>query len=188
MVERRSHGLLKADELMPWISCWDAALTQIYRIATEAHRSDSSTLAKLVWEDRPDLIKFMMRFGTDPAHKDKYGRTALHAAAVCGHLNSAKALLSAGADVNAVDNSGLTPLQTALINKEAGVARELLKNRASTAGIMSKDWHRVSEEGDGKFALLSEAFSGERHLEFPEAIDNFWDLFKEYPQRKNFLM
>ncbi|ETS03714.1 ankyrin, partial [Trichoderma reesei RUT C-30] len=68
-------------------------------------------LAMLVIENKPDLIKVIMRLGTDPDHKDADGRTALHIAAYLGRLDCAKTLLSAGADINAVEYSGKTPLQ-----------------------------------------------------------------------------
>ncbi|KAK1241917.1 hypothetical protein MKX07_007740 [Trichoderma sp. CBMAI-0711] len=149
---------------------------------------DTTTLYSLIMADGLGWIEFMLRFGLEVDQRYQHGQTALHIAAEWGHWDIAKALLSAGADINAEDSSEMTPLRTALYNGEAGVARELLRRRASTTGIMSKEWHQVSEEPDGELAVLSEAFDGERHLDFLEAIDDCWSLFKEYPQRKNFLI
>ncbi|KAL7815608.1 ankyrin repeat-containing domain protein [Trichoderma gracile] len=149
---------------------------------------DTSTLQTLICQNRLDWIKLMMRLGTNLEQKGKNGQTALHVTAEWGRLDIAKALLSAGANINAEDYSGMTPLRAALIRREADLARELLKRRASNTGIMSKDWHLISKRGDEELILLSEAFDGERHLDFPEAIDDCWSLFMKYPQRKTFLI
>lgn len=167
---------------------WYALRENEEEIAKKLIPLDTKALAMLVIENKPDLIKVIMRLGTDPDHKDADGRTALHIAAYLGRLDCAKTLLSAGADINAVEYSGKTPLQVVLFHRRADFARELLKRRASTTGVMPKEWYRVSGKRDGEFAVLSETYDGERHLDFPEAIDDCRTLCKEYPQRKNFLM
>ena len=47
-----------------------------------------------------------------------------------GHLECAKALLGAGADINKQDNHGETPLMYAAANGKIEVVRELLKRGA----------------------------------------------------------
>jgi hypothetical protein len=64
-----------------------------------------------------DLMKALLASGLDPDTQDKYGRTALHAAALLGQLDLARYLLSKGADVNARDGDGRTPL---MISTSAG--------------------------------------------------------------------
>ena len=44
-----------------------------------------------------------------------YGGTPLHHAVVCGNVAAAKLLVAAGADVDAVDGNGRTPLGAARI-------------------------------------------------------------------------
>ena len=55
---------------------------------------------------------------------------ALHRACNKGHLECAKALLGAGADINKQSNGGRTPLMGAAWNGKIEVVRELLKRGA----------------------------------------------------------
>ncbi|KAH0499696.1 hypothetical protein TgHK011_006871 [Trichoderma gracile] len=177
-------------------SIWDANLQNSIQEAARSGDHDllDSLLAKshrsgtLIRCNRLDLINVMMRLGTNLEQEGEYGQTALHVATEQGNLDIAKALMSAGADINAKDYSERTPLRTALIKGHIGVVRELLKRRASTTGIMSCEWHRIRilDEHKGELALLSEAFDGERHLDFLEAIYDFRSLFEKYPKRKTF--
>ena len=62
--------------------------------------------------------------------KEGSGQVALHGACSRGHLECAKALLGAGADINKQNNRGETPLMWAAANGEIEVVRELLKRGA----------------------------------------------------------
>jgi ankyrin repeat protein len=55
-------------------------------------------------------MKALLASGFDPGTHDRFGRTALHTAAVLGQVELARFLLSRGADVNARDRDGRTPL------------------------------------------------------------------------------
>ena len=48
----------------------------------------------------PEISKILLNHGASVSQRDKYGHTALHAAAAFGQLASVKVLLDAGADVN----------------------------------------------------------------------------------------
>ena len=56
---------------------------------------------------------------------------ALRRACINGHLECAKALLGAGADINKQSNTGFTPLMLAAHNDEIEVVKELLKAGAN---------------------------------------------------------
>jgi hypothetical protein len=62
-------------------------------------------------------MKALLASGLDPGTQDMYCRTALHAAALLGQLDLACYLLSKGANVNARDGDGRTPL---MISASAG--------------------------------------------------------------------
>lgn len=57
-----------------------------------------------------DSMKALLTSGLSPNTLDKYGRTALHAAVLLAQPELARFLLSKGADVNARDREGHTPL------------------------------------------------------------------------------
>jgi hypothetical protein len=55
-------------------------------------------------------MKALLASGFKPGTHDRFGRTALHAAAMLGQVELARFLLSRGADINARDRDGRTPL------------------------------------------------------------------------------
>jgi hypothetical protein len=57
-----------------------------------------------------DDLKELLASGVKPETQDRYGRTALHAAAMLGQIELARFLLSKGADINVRDREGRTPL------------------------------------------------------------------------------
>jgi hypothetical protein len=57
-----------------------------------------------------DDIKELLASGIKPETQDRYGRAALHAAAMLGQVELARFLLSKGADINVRDREGRTPL------------------------------------------------------------------------------
>ncbi len=50
-----------------------------------------------------DDLKELLASGVKPETQDRYGRTALHAAAMLGQVELTRFLLSKGADINARD-------------------------------------------------------------------------------------
>jgi len=67
-----------------------------------------------------DVIKVILEQGTDVTTKTGYGETALHPATRCGSVSAVKALLAAGADINAPNESRNSPLSIAVSNTKAG--------------------------------------------------------------------
>jgi len=80
--------------------------------------------------------------GPAPLISAKGGMTALHHAVRQGYLESTRALLDAGANVNEKTGDGHTPLLVALINGQFDVAMELIK-RGADVNIAS-DSHGVT--------------------------------------------
>ena len=65
---------------------------------------------------RPDLVKRLLRAGADVGAARANGWTALHFAAIYDDPETIAVLLAAGADPDAVDDEGDTPLAVALAN------------------------------------------------------------------------
>ena len=57
-----------------------------------------------------DIVVSLIQFGCDVDITGKFLKTALHHAARCGHVDTTKSLLDAGANMNLQDNMGHTPL------------------------------------------------------------------------------
>ena len=70
--------------------------------------------------------------------QDIFGKVALNWACDRGHLECAKALLGAGADINKQKNDGRTPLMLAANWGNIEVVRELLK-RGAKKELKDKD-------------------------------------------------
>ena len=69
----------------------------------ESPKPDIAEKVKALLNDNPDLV----------FSKDHGGRTPLHAAAESGHKHMVELLLANGAEVNAENNDGWTPLKEA---------------------------------------------------------------------------
>jgi ankyrin repeat protein len=77
------------------------------------------------------MAQFLIRCGSDVEARDlEEGRTPLHVSAWQGHLEMVELLVSAGAEVNAVDNDRRTPLQSGSWQGHYGMVR-LLCERGS---------------------------------------------------------
>jgi len=63
--------------------------------------------------------------------RDSLGRTALHAAAEQGNPDLAEFLIGIGADANALDNAGRTPLGICTVNRDAATARVIARGGAN---------------------------------------------------------
>uniref|UniRef100_A0A3B3TQA0 Uncharacterized protein n=1 Tax=Poecilia latipinna TaxID=48699 RepID=A0A3B3TQA0_9TELE len=83
-------------------------------------------------EPGPSVISDLIAQGANlMAQTDRTGETALHLAARYARADAAKRLLDAGADPNAHDNMGRTPLHAAVAADAQGVFQILIRNRAT---------------------------------------------------------
>lgn len=95
-----------------------------------------SALRTAVIYDRPEMVKLLLAWGVDPNSGARY-TTLMHAAKE-GEVEYVRMLLEAGADVNATDDEGKTPLDYA--ESWAGSSEghdaviELLKARGAKSG------------------------------------------------------
>ncbi len=94
---------------------------------------------------REEAVKLLLSRGAGPnqAARNPMKVRAIHAASVSGSLSIVRALLEAGADVNAPQEKGFTPLHEAALTGNLELLRILLDHGAS----------RDLETEDGKTAL-----------------------------------
>lgn len=146
---------------------------------------DTVTLLLLTQEGNQDATEFLLSFKPKLDQRNHYGRTALHLAALSGHLNIARSLILWGAETNPRDNYSMTPLQLAMQKKHTDIIQLLIQNNASMKGIMAKDWRDVYGRQKKDIILLSETPGGEQHLEFPEAFPTSEELFQTSTELKS---
>lgn len=74
-------------------------------------RMGRSLLSMAATSGEPGSVDLLIRLGVDVnTHHGKHGYTPLHAAVMRGNLDACHSLLAAGADVNALNGEGKTPL------------------------------------------------------------------------------
>ncbi|MEJ2461327.1 MAG: ankyrin repeat domain-containing protein [Candidatus Thiodiazotropha sp.] len=66
-------------------------------------------------------IKSLLRLGADIESLNPEGRTALHLACLAGHFHLVKLLICEGANVNAIDNEGHTPIFMAVEGSNSSI-------------------------------------------------------------------
>ncbi|KAI2470822.1 hypothetical protein F4781DRAFT_441423 [Annulohypoxylon bovei var. microspora] len=80
-----------------------------YRVLNPDHK---------VWDairrnDVSSIQRMLLQKTISTSDRDIYGRTLLHRAVVCGYLDVCKALVQSGADINARDSRGSSPIEAA---------------------------------------------------------------------------
>jgi ankyrin repeat protein len=81
--------------------------------------------------ERADKIQMLLEHGARVNAADPKGRTALHGAAVSGHMRVMKVLLDHGADVTVRDHDGQTPLALARAKGHADAIALLIEHGAN---------------------------------------------------------
>jgi peptidoglycan/LPS O-acetylase OafA/YrhL len=129
-----------------------------------------SPLGWAVITDQQAVIDYLLEVGADPSARYRDRNTALHTAAFFGRANAAAHLLEAGADVNARNIYGETPLDSlrhdqgttefiaglikAPVDFEAVVAgrqriRTVFEDRGAISGLANPDGASDGTRGDG---------------------------------------
>ena len=107
----------------------------------------------------PAVVQALLEYGADPNDRGPDGRAALHLAAQSGNLDLIAVLLAYGADANAVDATGNTPLAATLRRKSqqrAAAIAALLAGGADPNVRMGSETplHKVARDNDHALAKL----------------------------------
>ena len=132
----------KVDDLRSNIRQGDYATAKatLSEFGIDAEDGDGRTaLINAVIEEKEDFIDWLFQQGANIDHQDRIGYSALHFIAQNKQVALAEKFLNWGADPNAADLHGNTPLWTAVFNSkdESGVVKLLLKHGANPY-IMNK--------------------------------------------------
>jgi ankyrin repeat protein len=99
---------------------------------------DMTVLMKAMYLGEQGSVDFLLSFKFDPNFKCKGDRTAMHMAAKMANETAAKALLAAGANINAADEIGRTPLDYVDESRNAQFAA-WLRSQDAKPGVQKLD-------------------------------------------------
>jgi uncharacterized protein len=125
--------------------------------ANVAAREEDMTGRNKTEKDAIESIRLLIAAGTDINGADTQGRTALHGAALWGHTDVVRFLHEQGANLNAMDKRGFTPLDTALglaggygfDGRAAVVREETAKVIRELGGVNGKPVPQAPGDGRG---------------------------------------
>jgi hemoglobin len=138
-----AHGNLRMVELLLRLGAdpnvgSPGGRTPLYCVANECHAAGGG-----------NIVRALIRAGAEVNAPSGAKRcTALHMAARRGNVEVAEALIDCGADINARDTAGDTPLRRAKNCRKAGVA-SLLASHGADARLSPPDRRRSTQAGKG---------------------------------------
>ena len=132
-------------------------------------------------------IEALLKLGADITLSTLRSGTALHAAARSHHVINARLLLEYGADINAKDSSGRTPLELALINcsninieNMAELTHLFFANDAQQTLSMKEHVTTIGE----RFEFHREGYNPDKVAQASDALDELYKLFDVQPVAK----
>ena len=159
LVEYGSETIGEGDDHELEVIGWATCFTNVHRDVADyllAHGARQTIFSAVALGDLDAIraIAAARREDLDrPMDKTNHRRRPLHLAIVKKRPDSLRALLELGADTEAVDSAGLTPLDQAAMNGETGMVANLLEHGAKlglpAALVLDRDVDRLLAENAG---------------------------------------
>ena len=157
-------------------------------VANGADLAAADTWGNTVLHSRADSrrssIAVLLQLGADPRIRNDRAGTPLHAAARSSNARNAELLIAAGAEVDALDADGLTPLELAVrgasnadLERVATFADALL----SAGAVRTPRLTGFVEEIGKRFEFFRERFNPETVDAASAALDRLYALFDARP-------
>uniref|UniRef100_A0A8C8IQK4 Ankyrin repeat domain 52 n=1 Tax=Oncorhynchus tshawytscha TaxID=74940 RepID=A0A8C8IQK4_ONCTS len=86
-----------------------------------------------------EVVKYLLRLGSEIDEPNTFGNTALHMACYTGQEAVANELVNRGANVNQPNQRGCTPLHLAAVSTNGALCLELLVNNGADVNMQSKE-------------------------------------------------
>jgi hypothetical protein len=158
-----------------------AQIKNIYD-AKEDNISGITSLMSAVASNDVNGVKFFAKAGPASINQKNFGgATALHIAAREGNLEIAKILIENGANVNAADNEGWTPLMRSSLAANRDIVELLLSKNAQAELLNSSKesaiFHAASSDCNDCLGLLFERFNFAQFMDIESLKTQLTDSF-----------
>ncbi|MBT28688.1 MAG: hypothetical protein CMO01_03425 [Thalassobius sp.] len=159
-----------------------------------AQESNIPPIFTAIQRNNVQQVESMLDSGTDPGSSDMLRNTALHQAAFYGYEKIIELLVAKGADINAVNEAGQTPLYSAIHADHVQAVEALLNHGASLSTKYTDNRYTALHLAalDGKYevaeALLKKGANtkakdanGKKPIDYAKATKDktFVKLFKD---------
>ncbi len=158
-----------------------AQIKNIYD-AKEDNISGITSLMSAVASNDVNGVKFFAKAGPASINQKNFGgATALHIAAREGNLEIAKILIESGANINAADNEGWTPLMRSSLAAKRDIVELLLSKNAQAELLNSSKesaiFHAASSDCNDCLGLLFERFNFAQFMDIESLKTQLTDSF-----------
>ncbi|KAG4068100.1 hypothetical protein HA402_001525 [Bradysia odoriphaga] len=136
-------------------------------------------------DEKPDLVKFLLKEGANINATDEDGKTALMKASNNGRYETVKFLIENGADVNATDTNGKTPIMFASAFDNSKIIKLLVDNGANINATDNSGWSALiyaAYDGRGRAvrALLRKGADADYALKYAtKRVHSIIDFYNE---------
>jgi uncharacterized protein len=120
---------------------WDARA----KIGPQTPEFAHSLMITAIWNDKPTIVRELLKLGQSPDQLNEWGGTLLHYAAERNRTRAAEILLDGKAKIESIDNDKRTPLFVAVEEGHLEMVRLLLARKANPKCRNDSDESAISK-------------------------------------------